>query len=119
LKGRTNIVLSETLPRLEVVCNGDRIVGANHYAKAVQEAKKSPGSDEIFVIGGAQVYERALPTVDRLYITMVYGDHGCDVFFPNILDALADEEAWALVDEELVPDDHAFFVYQRFINGNS
>ena len=119
LKKRTNIVLSEKLAPWDVVCDGDRVIGVGRYAEAVQEAKKSPGSDEIFVIGGAQVYERALPTVDRLYITMVYGDHGCDVFFPNIFDALAHEEAWALVDAELVPDDHAFFIYQRFTNGNS
>ena len=38
---------------------------------------------EIFVIGGGQILHEALSVVDRLYLTLVKGDFGADVFFPE------------------------------------
>lgn len=40
------------------------------------------GADELFVIGGAQLYERALPLADRLYLTEVDADIDGDTYFP-------------------------------------
>lgn len=39
---------------------------------------------EVFIIGGAQLFELTLPIVDRLYITRVYDEFPCDVFFPKL-----------------------------------
>lgn len=41
------------------------------------------GEREIFIIGGGQIFEQALPMVDRLYLTIVKGDFGADTFFPD------------------------------------
>jgi dihydrofolate reductase len=38
---------------------------------------------ELFVIGGAQIYELALPMADRLYITLIHSKFEGDAFFPH------------------------------------
>jgi dihydrofolate reductase len=38
---------------------------------------------EIFIIGGAQIFQQALPLADKLYLTIVEGDFNCDTFFPD------------------------------------
>lgn len=42
-------------------------------------------SDEIFIIGGGQIFKEALEKglIDRLYLTVVEGDYGADTFFPE------------------------------------
>ncbi|MBT5232180.1 MAG: dihydrofolate reductase [Methylococcales bacterium] len=39
---------------------------------------------EVMIIGGAQIYEVALPLVDQLYVTEVSGTFEGDAFFPEI-----------------------------------
>lgn len=50
--------------------------------EAIALAKRSD-PDEIFVIGGAQIYTLALPYADKLYLTLVDGIYDADVFFPD------------------------------------
>ena len=45
---------------------------------------KEKHDEEIFVIGGKQIYQLALPYADRLYITHINKEHEGDVFFPTI-----------------------------------
>jgi dihydrofolate reductase len=40
--------------------------------------------DEVFVIGGAQIYEQALPAVNKLYITEVDAEVDGDTYFPPL-----------------------------------
>ena len=53
------------------------------------------GVDEVMVIGGAQIYELALPLADRLYLTTVHAEPQGDVFFPSV-----DLSGWQVVAEE-------------------
>jgi len=53
------------------------------------------GAGEAFVIGGGQIFEQALPLVDKLVITRIDRTYECDAFFP----ALA-EGAWQEVARE-------------------
>lgn len=39
---------------------------------------------DIYVIGGAQIFEQALPLADKLIVTHVRGNYPGDVFFPEI-----------------------------------
>lgn len=39
--------------------------------------------EEIFIIGGRQIYEQFLPYVDRLYITVIDAEHDGDTYFPR------------------------------------
>jgi dihydrofolate reductase len=54
---------------------------------------REAGEEELFVIGGAQVYALALPKAERLILTRVDTDAKCDVFFPEI-----DMREWKLID---------------------
>jgi len=38
--------------------------------------------DCLYVCGGAKIYEQALPYVDEMWISLVYGKHDADTFFP-------------------------------------
>lgn len=40
--------------------------------------------DEIFVIGGAALFQQMLPMVDRLYLTIIHHEFDGDTFFPEI-----------------------------------
>lgn len=40
-------------------------------------------SGEIFIIGGGQIFEQALPLTDKLYLTIVDGVFDADTFFPD------------------------------------
>ena len=48
-----------------------------------REAMMLKDEGEIFIFGGAQIFEQSLPMVDRLYLTVVKGDYGADAFFPD------------------------------------
>lgn len=42
-----------------------------------------PEEEEVFVIGGGQIYKQALPLADKLYITVIHDDYEGDTFFPE------------------------------------
>ena len=72
-----------------------------------RETAEDDGVDEICVIGGAGLFEAALPRARRLYITEVEAAPDGDVHFPPF-----DPEQWTVVASEAHPagekDDHAF-----------
>ena len=70
LSGRTNIVISRS---------GE----IDSLVKALELAKKSPGSEEIFVIGGGEIYKLAMPHVQKIYLTVVENTAEADTFFPD------------------------------------
>nr|AIA18217.1 Dihydrofolate reductase [uncultured bacterium] len=52
--------------------------------KAIDQAKSQSGSEEIFIIGGAQIYTLGLPLADKLYITKINSQNPiADAFFPD------------------------------------
>jgi dihydrofolate reductase len=51
--------------------------------KALELAKKSPGSEEIFVIGGGEIYKLAMPYIEKLYLTVVENTAEADTYFPD------------------------------------
>ncbi len=40
-------------------------------------------SNEIFIIGGGEIYEQAIGLADKLYLTLVHQNFEGDVFFPD------------------------------------
>jgi dihydrofolate reductase len=80
LPGRTNIIVTQNPQFQAQEC---RIVSS--LDEAIEIAKKEAGADEIFIIGGGQIYKQAMEKgiVDRLYLTIVEGDFGADTFFPD------------------------------------
>ncbi len=82
-----------------------RIEGAEVVPSFAAALALTAGEPEIFVFGGAEVFRRALPSADRLYVTLVHAEVAGDVRFPSW-----DATAWDLVDDERHPADerHAF-----------
>lgn len=81
LPGRTNVVVSSRGPE-SVPDTG--AVPAGTLAEAFDAAAKAPGGDEIWVIGGSQIYGEALPVADVLAVTEVNTEVEGDVFAPEI-----------------------------------
>ena len=53
------------------------------------------GDEEVFIIGGAEIYRQAMPLADRFYLTEVCHDYEGDTYYPAW-----DREEWELVSEE-------------------
>lgn len=84
LPNRAHIVLTRDTERIkEIPYDPDAVVVS--LEDAIDVAGKSPGSEEIFIIGGGQVFKEALEKglIDRLYLTIIEGDHDADIFFPE------------------------------------
>ena len=75
LPGRKTIVLSRTLDELQ----GCVVVHSLQEALAAAE-----GDEELFIIGGEEVFRQALPLCQRIYLTTVHGNFPGDVHFPVI-----------------------------------
>lgn len=105
LPGRTNIVVTriENYP-----APGAHIV--HSFPEALSRAKDAEGSDEIFVIGGGEIYRAALPFTDRLYLTLVDLETEADTFFPAY-----EEDFKTIVSEEVFdgPPLHRLTVLER------
>jgi dihydrofolate reductase len=110
LPGRTNIILSRNSEYRQ-----DECLVFNDIEKAIKKACESSG--EIFVIGGADLYEAMLPIADALYITIINREFQGDAFFPDI-----DMNEWSEVEREDIYDDpDTAFTYSflKFEKANS
>ncbi len=76
LPGRTNIVITRD-PNWSF--EGALVV--HSLEEGIQKASELD-QEEIFVGGGSQIYEQALPQVDRLYLTLIESDLEGDSYFP-------------------------------------
>lgn len=54
-----------------------------HSIEAAFDVARERGENEVFVIGGAEVYAQTLGFADRLYLTEVHADVDADTFFPE------------------------------------
>lgn len=50
----------------------------------VEEALALAASKDIFVIGGAEIYEQFLPFAKKIYITQIHENFSGDTFFPKL-----------------------------------
>ena len=78
LPGRTNIVVTR---QDSYEATGAVVVHSLDEARAA--AARAEGADEVFIIGGAQLYNEALPFADRLYLTLIDDTKEGDAYFPE------------------------------------
>jgi dihydrofolate reductase len=76
LPGRTNLIVTRNK---EYRVEGAVTCGS--FAEAMDWAERSPGSDEVFVIGGGEIFKEVLPKVNKIYLTIVHWPFEGDVFF--------------------------------------
>lgn len=78
LPNRTNIIITN-----DPTFTAEGVTIFNSLDDAVNSAKNAPGNEEIFVIGGGQIYAQAIDQADRLYLTIVDATAPADTFFPD------------------------------------
>jgi dihydrofolate reductase len=78
LKNRTNIILSR---KNDFMLEGATVV---HSEEELLGELKKYKSEDIFIIGGASVYNFLLPRCDRAYVTMFDKSFKADAFIPNL-----------------------------------
>lgn len=54
-----------------------------HSIKAALDLAQKKEKEEIFVSGGAQIYQQTINKADKLYLTIVKGNFTGDAFFPK------------------------------------
>ena len=86
LPNRTNVVI--TRQNLEI--EGCKVVHSLEEALSLFSPE-----EEVFVIGGAQIYAEALPLADRFYLTRVHHAYEGDTSFPKW-----NESEWTLIESE-------------------
>lgn len=106
LPGRHNIILSRDLSYQAEGCT---------VVHSKEEALVAAGdADEVFVIGGAEIYRLFLPLANRILITQVHIDAEGDIRFPGY-----DRSEWTLESQQdFTADDvnsldYSFLVYRR------
>jgi len=104
LKYRRNIVISRN-KNLQI--SGVEIVSSLDDAICLAKSE-----DEVFIIGGEQIYEIALPIATNMFITKVHSTIEGDAFFPNF-----DENQWKkLTQNDLESEEgikFSFISYER------
>lgn len=105
LPGRTNVV----------VTHSDMQWDNTTVVHSIDEALAESENNELFVIGGATLYEQTLPLAHRLYLTHIHHTfEDADTFFPVI-----DYSQWREVEredhtaDERHPYDYTFVTYER------
>lgn len=60
----------------------ERCIICHSIEEAIKIAKEKD-QNEIFIIGGGQIYEQGIKYADKLYLTIVEGSFEADTFFPD------------------------------------
>lgn len=87
--GARRVVLSRTARSYD----DPTVVHAGDVETAIETAR-SAGSQTLYVLGGAAIYEAFLPYYDRMLLSRIDGTYEGDATFPQF-----DADAWDLVEE--------------------
>jgi dihydrofolate reductase len=99
LPGRRNLVVTRR-PTLAVA-------GVDVVASLSEAMLRVADAPELMVIGGAQIFEQALPLATRILLTRIHADFDGDTFFPVL-----DPQAWREIEiEEHAPDEKNAWAY--------
>ncbi len=108
LPNRTHVIITR---QKDYVYEGCVVVQNLEEAIAV-----CPKNEEIFVIGGGEIYAQSIHLADKLDLTRVHHSFEADVYFPEINPAI-----WELISEEYHPKDekHLYdYTFQTFVRKN-
>ena len=89
LPNRHNIVISRQIEP------SDNKISNVSWVKSIDEAislAQAQQPDEVFIIGGGNIYQQVLPLIDRLYLTHIDAELQGDTYFPDYL-----SEQWQVI----------------------
>jgi dihydrofolate reductase len=104
LPNRTHVIISRQKNYSQLNC-----IVVTSLQKAIEAC---PKNEEVFIIGGGEIYNQSIAIADKLDITRVNHSFEADTFFPEI-----DLTKWELVFEEFHPKDekHKFdFTFETY-----
>lgn len=105
LPNRTHIIVSR-----QMGYQVDDCLTVNSLEEALRQV---PQDQDVFIIGGGEIYTQALPIADVVELTRVHTEVEADTFFPEIK-----SNEWQLTSEDYHPKDekHAFdFTFETYI----
>ena len=107
LPNRINIVISRSENWAE-----EGAIHASSIEDALEKAKTFK-TEHIWIIGGAQIYEAALPYAERAYVTLIKETYEGDTYAPEL-----SEEEWEVVESTDIQKSasglkYIFMIYQR------
>ncbi len=110
LPNRKNVIITKNASFI----SPEEAVVVNTLEDAIANIRED---GEVFVIGGSQIYEMALPYVDKMYLTHIDREFAADTYFPNF-----DRNEWKVVEnstghrtEGEPTTNFAFVTYERII----
>ncbi len=77
LPNRVNVIITR---QLNYDAKGCLVAASLEDALKVSEVN----DDEIFIIGGGEIYKQSIDIVDTIYMTRVYGEIKGDAYYPDI-----------------------------------
>ena len=108
LPNRTTIAITR-----QTEFNPEGIITANSLEEAILKAK-SISEEDIFIVGGAEIYQLSLAYADQILVTQLHDIFDGDTYFPEI-----PADTWEVVARERgVTDEknkfqYSFLTYQR------
>jgi dihydrofolate reductase len=103
LRGRINIVLT----RDPFFITSSAIV--MHSIEEALSYALEAGEEEVFIIGGGEIYKQSMHLLDKIYLTEVITELAGDTYFPEI-----DMNEWNLVSSQRVEADEKNEFPMRF-----
>ena len=111
MPNRRNIIITRALDYKK-----DGIEVVNSLDQAINSARTPlADNEEIFIIGGEEIFKQAMPLAERLYITHIEAqDKDADTFFPKIIPVVWNEISHQEhKKDDANPFDYTFSVYDR------
>jgi dihydrofolate reductase len=79
--------IGRPLPKREniiITRQADLTIEGCVVANSLQEAIDKAKSEEVFIIGGGEIYKQAIEIADKIYLTKIHQDFEGDTVFPEI-----------------------------------
>lgn len=96
LPNRVNIIISRNK---KYIAKGCLVVSSLEQA-----IKKSDNNKQIFIIGGGEIYKKAIKYTEKIYLTKIHKEIKGDTYFPKL------NKFWKLVSEEK-KEGFSFLIY--------
>lgn len=99
LPNRRNIIITR---QKDLNLEGVEVVNSLEEALSL-----SKDEEEVFIIGGAEIYKQSIAVSHRIYLTRIHQEFEADAFFPEL-----DDETWKEVEKvDHLPDEKNKFAY--------
>lgn len=110
LKNRTHIVLSA-----DPTHNYEGVINVHSFEEFLKTIKEFSLKEDVYIIGGASIYNQMIPYVDKVLLTKVDEDGGAEVFFHN----LDEDSDFECVEESETFDDNGHNIkFTTYVNNN-